>query len=195
MLNPVPAASIATNQARAPTSPVAPQPPARSAEPAPATSRRPPEGSRTGIGPRAQAALVTARADPAAGADKGADGLDEAGRAEVAALAARDSEVRRHETAHARTGGPFAGAPSYSTITGPDGRAYAVGGQVPIDVAPLDGDPEATIAKMEQVKAAALAPAEPSAADRGIAALADAQRQQAAAELSALRSATLDITA
>ena len=56
---------------------------------------------------------------------------------------------------------------------GPDGNRYAIGGEVSIDVAPVDGDPEATIAKMEIVKAAALAPAEPSAQDRKVAAIAE----------------------
>jgi hypothetical protein len=54
-------------------------------------------------------------------------------------------------------------------------------------VAPVQDDPEATITKMEIVKAAALAPAEPSAADRQIAALADSQRMQAIADLNQVR--------
>lgn len=116
-----------------------------------------------------------------------ADGLTEAERAMVQDLSARDQEVRRHEEAHARVGGEFAGQPSYTYQTGPDGQRYAIGGEVPIDVAPVPGDPEATIVKMEVVKRAALAPAEPSDADRRIAALADAQRLQALAELNASR--------
>lgn len=105
----------------------------------------------------------------------------------IAKLKARDREVRTHEAAHATVGGPHAGHPSYTYQTGPDGMRYAIGGEVPIDVSPVRGDPEATIAKMEQVKAAALAPAEPSGADRKIAALAEAQRAQAMADLAALR--------
>ncbi|MEM6825981.1 MAG: putative metalloprotease CJM1_0395 family protein, partial [Pseudomonadota bacterium] len=85
--------------------------------------------------------------------------------------------------------GEFAGEPSYSYQTGPDGRQYAVGGEVPIDVSPVPDDPEATIAKMDVVKRAALAPAEPSTADRRVAAEADAKRLAAMAELMALRSA------
>lgn len=107
----------------------------------------------------------------------------------VDALRARDREVRDHEEAHARVGGEFAGEPSYSYQTGPDGRQYAVGGEVPIDVSPVPDDPEATIAKMDVVKRAALAPAEPSTADRRVAAEADAKRLAAMAELMALRSA------
>ena len=102
-------------------------------------------------------------------------------------LSARDREVRAHEEAHARVGGAYAGQPSYTFQTGPDGKRYAVGGEVPIDVAPVSGDPEATIEKMRIVKAAALAPAEPSAADRQVAQLAEAQKLQAMAELNQQR--------
>ena len=104
-------------------------------------------------------------------------------------LRARDREVRDHEQAHARVGGAYASQPSYSYQTGPDGQRYAVGGEVKIDVSPIANDPEATIAKMLIVKAAALAPAEPSSADRQVAALAEATRSQAQAELTSLKAA------
>lgn len=116
-------------------------------------------------------------------------GLTEAEKETVAQLKARDREVRNHEEAHARVGGQFAGAPSYTFQSGPDGQQYAVGGEVAIDVAPVADDPEATIEKMEVVKAAALAPAEPSAQDRKVASLADAQRTQAIGDLAELRRA------
>jgi hypothetical protein len=121
--------------------------------------------------------------------------LSQEEQAVVAELRARDREVRDHEQAHARVGGPYAGEPSYSYQTGPDGQRYAIGGEVAIDVAPIDGDPEATIQKMEVVKAAALAPAEPSGQDRKVAALADAQRMQAIADLASLRQAVSDAPA
>ncbi len=60
-----------------------------------------------------------------------------------------------------------------------------MGGEVQIDSSPIAGDPEATIEKMRVVKAAALAPAEPSGQDRKVAAAADAAAQQARAELAA----------
>jgi len=91
--------------------------------------------------------------------------------------------VRRHEQAHAAVGGQYAGSPSYTYQTGPDGQRYAIGGEVPIDVSPVKGDAQATISKMEVVKAAALAPAEPSGADRRVASLADSIRAQAVADL------------
>jgi hypothetical protein len=103
-------------------------------------------------------------------------------------MAARDREVRQHEQAHARAGGSQAGSPSFSYQTGPDGKRYAIGGEVPIDTAPVPDDPEATIAKMAIVKAAALAPAEPSMPDRRIAAQAESTQLAALAELAASRS-------
>ncbi|MFC4653621.1 MULTISPECIES: putative metalloprotease CJM1_0395 family protein [Rheinheimera] len=102
---------------------------------------------------------------------------------EIAELKARDQEVRVHEQAHAAIGGQYAGSPSYEYETGPDGQKYAVGGEVQIDISEIPNDPQATIAKMQQVKAAALAPAEPSGADRAIAAEAGRKMQEARAEL------------
>jgi DNA anti-recombination protein RmuC len=55
---------------------------------------------------------------------------------------------------------------------GPDGKRYAVGGEVSIDVSKIPGDPQATLDKADQVRRAALAPAEPSAQDRRVASLA-----------------------
>ncbi len=108
--------------------------------------------------------------------------LSEEEKEQVADLKKRDAEVRRHERAHAQAGGQHAGAPSFSYQRGPDGRSYAVGGEVPIDVSPVPGDPQATIRKMEQVARAALAPTDPSSQDRAIAARAASQKLQAQAE-------------
>jgi len=118
-----------------------------------------------------------------------AQGLTEAEQAQVRDLRARDREVRNHEQAHARVGGQYAGQPTYSYQVGPDGQRYAIGGAGSIDVTPIADDPQATIQKMEVVKAAALAPAKPSSADRQVASLADAQMAQAQADLMAQRMA------
>jgi hypothetical protein len=48
----------------------------------------------------------------------------------------------------------------------PDGCDYALGGEVAIDTSAIAGDPEATLRKMEQIRRAALAPANPSGQDR-----------------------------
>lgn len=96
---------------------------------------------------------------------------------EVEELKDRDREVRTHEQAHAAVGGQYAGSPSYEFETGPDGQRYAVGGEVSIDVS-REPEPEETLRKMQQVRAAALAPAEPSPQDLRVA----SEAQQKAAE-------------
>ncbi|MFQ5346984.1 MAG: putative metalloprotease CJM1_0395 family protein [Rhodothalassiaceae bacterium] len=108
--------------------------------------------------------------------------LTEEEQAQVAALKARDREVRAHEGAHRAAGGDLTGPPRFEFETGPDGRQYAVGGEVSIDRSPEPGDPEATIAKLERVIRAALAPAEPSSQDLAVAAQARADLLQARAE-------------
>ncbi|NOU52776.1 catalase [Pseudoalteromonas sp. JBTF-M23] len=112
--------------------------------------------------------------------DTRSENEEKAQQQEVQELKARDQEVRLHEQAHARVGGQYAGSPSYEYQRGPDGNNYAVGGEVMIDVAEVPGDPRETIDKMQTVRAAALAPAEPSGADRAIAA--DATQKLAAAQ-------------
>ncbi len=99
-------------------------------------------------------------------------------------LAQRDREVRVHEQAHKSAGGQYAGAIHFDFQRGPDGKNYAVGGHVNIDVSPIPDDPAATLVKMQQVVRAALAPAEPSPADRSVAAKASGQAAEARQELS-----------
>ncbi len=135
--------------------------------------------------------IIQLSASAARKAGAGADGLTEEEKAEVADLKRQDAETRRHEQAHANAGGPYAGAPSYTYERGPDGRSYAVAGTTPIDVTAISGDPAATSRKMETVKRAALAPAEPSAQDRKVAAQADAEKRAAQAELTAQSTAEL----
>lgn len=101
---------------------------------------------------------------------------------QVQELKARDQEVRAHEQAHATVGGPYAGQPTYEYQEGPDGRRYAVGGEVAIDASPIANNPDATIRKMDIVIRAALAPAEPSPQDRQVAQQAQATRLQAQIE-------------
>ena len=117
------------------------------------------------------------------GAASNPNQLSEEEEQEVEDLKAQDREVRAHEQAHKTVGGPYAGAVSYETTTGPDGRDYAVSGEVQIDVSPITDNPEATVRKMEIVERAALAPAEPSPQDRAVAAQARTTKIQAQAEL------------
>lgn len=104
-------------------------------------------------------------------------------RLQVQDLAARDREVRNHERAHAAVGGLYAGSPTYTFERGPDGINYAVGGEVSISLGAISGDPEATIQKAQVVRRAALAPSEPSAQDRSVAAQAVQIESQARVEL------------
>lgn len=97
-------------------------------------------------------------------------GLSQEELKKLSDLKARDREVRAHEAAHQAAGGQHAGAISFTYERGPDGAQYAVGGEVSIDVSPVQGDPQATIEKMRIVRAAAMAPAEPSGQDRAVAA-------------------------
>ena len=104
----------------------------------------------------------------------------------IAELSARDREVRAHEQAHAAVGGKYAGAPSFSFERGPDGVNYAVSGEVPISLPRIGDDPQAALRAAEQVRQAALAPAEPSAQDQRVAAQAAQIAVEARAELVAL---------
>ncbi len=91
-------------------------------------------------------------------------------QAQMDALKKRDSEVKAHEKAHQTAGGTYAGAATYTYQQGPDGKKYAVGGEVSIDASPIRNDPKATITKMQTVERAALAPAQPSSQDMHVAA-------------------------
>ncbi len=110
--------------------------------------------------------------------------LTEEEAAELTELRSRDREVRAHEQAHIAAAGSYAqGGPSYEYQEGPDGNKYAVGGEVGIDASPIPGDPEATIDKAQQVRAAALAPATPSSQDQRVAAAATQMATEARIEL------------
>lgn len=99
-----------------------------------------------------------------------------------------DAEVRAHEMAHIAAGGEYitSGA-NFSYRQGPDGKNYAVGGEVSIDTSPEPGDPEATLQKMQRVRAAALAPAQPSSQDLKVASNAASLTAKAMAEITQLK--------
>ncbi|MBC8413373.1 MAG: hypothetical protein ISR96_04005 [Nitrospira sp.] len=95
--------------------------------------------------------------------------LSEEEKEEVTRLKERDSEVRQHEQAHLAAAGQYAKGVSYDFEIGPDGQAYAVGGEVAIDTSEVRGNPDATIAKARAIQRAANAPAHPSSQDRSVA--------------------------
>ncbi len=105
-------------------------------------------------------------------------------QAETAKLKKRDQEVRSHEQAHiAAAGGLARGGATFSFQRGPDGKQYAIGGEVNIDSSPVSGNPQATIRKAQQIRSAALAPANPSAQDRAVAASASSLEAEAQREI------------
>ncbi|MEL6716717.1 MAG: putative metalloprotease CJM1_0395 family protein, partial [Planctomycetota bacterium] len=118
---------------------------------------------------------------------RGTDGepLTREEETEVRELQARDKEVRAHEEAHKAAAGDLAlGGPTYEYDKGPDGRDYAVGGEV--QIALKEGEtPEETADNARRARRAALAPAEPSSQDLKVAAEAaqmEAEANRAAAE-------------
>ncbi|MCB2180511.1 MAG: hypothetical protein KQH63_00610 [Desulfobulbaceae bacterium] len=116
---------------------------------------------------------------------KGSDGepLSRDELAQLTALKHADAAVRAHEQAHLTAAGGLAkGGASFSYKQGPDGRKYAVGGEVQIDTS-KGATPEETLSKMMRVRAAALAPANPSPQDRKVAAAAASSMSKARQEL------------
>ena len=108
--------------------------------------------------------------------------LSEQEQNDVDELKQIDGKVRRHEEAHMAAGGDLVrGGVSYGYKVGPDGKSYAVSGEVSIDTSVVKDDPDATIQKMEKVKRAALAPADPSGQDRSVAS--DAAQKEAEAQM------------
>ncbi|MCF6201348.1 MAG: hypothetical protein L3J42_04400 [Hydrogenimonas sp.] len=101
----------------------------------------------------------------------------------VAELQVRDTQVRAHEAAHlAAAGGIASGGASFSYQRGPDGKMYAIGGEVPIS-AGGGGSAQETVKRMRQVAAAAMAPADPSPQDYAVAANARSEEMKALQEL------------
>lgn len=104
---------------------------------------------------------------------------------EVEKLRERDQKVRRHEQAHlSAAGGLAVGGAHYRFKTGPDGRQYAVVGEVGLKI-PAGGTPEEKLRTAAQLERAALAPEEPSSSDRNIAAKARQQKAEAQQEINA----------
>jgi hypothetical protein len=105
-------------------------------------------------------------------------------QAEVRELQKRDREVHAHEAAHRAAAGGLASGGNYTYTRGPDGRSYAVGGEVTIRM-PSTDDPRERVRLAETVRRAALAPADPSPQDRQVAANASAMAAQARSEVQA----------
>jgi hypothetical protein len=99
-------------------------------------------------------------------------------------LQSASTRVKAHEQAHmAVLGGAAGGGIHYTYVRGPHGGRYAVAGSIDVDLEPVHGNPEATIKKAKQIWRAALAPANPSAADMKVAAEAQRMIRQARQEI------------
>ena len=95
-----------------------------------------------------------------------------------------DKKVKAHEMAHmAAGGGLITSGASFTYQQGPDGKRYAVAGEVGINTSLVQGDPKATLQKMQQVKRAALAPMGPSPQDLKVTSQATIQESKALSEL------------
>ncbi len=123
--------------------------------------------------------------------ESGDEKLNEDDLRKVEELKKIDKRVHTHEQAHLSAAGGYArGGATYDYVTGPDGNKYANAGHVNIDTS-KERTPEATIRKANIVQKAALAPADPSPADKQIAAYAAKMAMEAEQELAEKQKAKL----
>jgi hypothetical protein len=180
-----PALTLGTGAHWAPS--VRPVTPVRPIEKQPWPASEPSRSEEAGGPIRSTAYQRNADGDEASFSSK-LDELTKEEQEQVEKLKKRDQEVRTHEQAHLSAAGALArGGASYTYQRGPDSKRYAVGGSVQIDTSP-GKTPEETIAKAQQIRRAALAPAEPSSTDRAVAAKAAQMETKARAELAKQRS-------
>lgn len=111
-------------------------------------------------------------------------------RAEVMDLQTIEDKVIAHEQAHMAAGGEFTGGASYGYSMGPDGKRYITSGEVSISV-PSTGEPEDLLHAMDRVRAAALAPADPSSQDQSVAARATSRMASLRTEIARQKAAEI----
>jgi hypothetical protein len=154
----------------------------------PAVENRPDSAAESGEQNKGTVAeeQEAAGANPSRGKSPDGEPLDQAEVARLLELKKADAAVRAHEQAHlAAAGGLAKGGASFAYQKGPDGREYAVAGEVQIDTS-KGATPAETIARMTRVRAAALAPADPSAQDLKVAQAASMAMAEASMELHAV---------
>jgi hypothetical protein len=111
-----------------------------------------------------------------------ADELSPEDKELVKKLQARDAQVKAHEAAHQAAGAGLTGAASFTYQQGPDGKMYAIGGEVSITMK-TGSTPEETIANARQVAAAAMAAGDPSPQDYAVASSARVMEMKAQQQL------------
>lgn len=105
----------------------------------------------------------------------------------VAELQQIDRRVRDHERAHLAAGsGVITSTADFTYTYGPDGRAYAIAGEVGIDTSP-ESKPEDNIYKGQRIQAAALAPRDPSPTDYHVASIGSRMELQGRSDLAQQR--------
>ena len=152
--------------------------------PEPAQENKPQEASESGTTSAAE------QTGPRGALKGGSDSMEltPEEKARLEDLRAADAAVRTHEMAHIMAGGQYIlRRAQFSFVLGPDGKLYAVGGEVQIDTSEVPDDPEATIQKAQAVRRAALAPGNPSPADLRVAAAATRMEFEARMELARQR--------
>lgn len=139
-----------------------------------------PKSKSTALKEQASQPLTSTDAD----SEKNDNSLSVSEQREIQQLKNRDREVKAHELAHLSVGGRYVtSAAKFSYEKGSDGQLYAVAGEVSINTSEFPGDPRATLLKAQVIARAALAPANPSAQDRNVAAQATSMILQARVEL------------
>lgn len=139
--------------------------------------------SRQATGEEGEVFALKPRNDEDSPSNPRTEELSAEDRHQVEKLKSTDRNVRAHEAAHVAAGGNLvtSGA-TFSFETGPDGQRYAVAGEVGIDTS-KGRTPEETLVRAQQIRAAALAPADPSGQDRAVAAAASQMAADARAEI------------
>lgn len=135
--------------------------------------------------PESDDAKAAARRDKQAGETE----LSPEEQRRIAELKRIDAAVRAHEQAHIAVGRELiTSGPNYEYTYGPDGKRYAVGGEVGIDTSP-EREPEANIDKGQRIQDTALAPVDPSPQDYRVAATGKQLEDQGRRDLRAERAA------
>jgi hypothetical protein len=130
---------------------------------------------------RVKITITSGKPQPASPTDPVVDVSRAVRNAELASI---DGAVRAHEQAHLAALGVYAqtGA-EYDYLITADGRRYAVGGSVSVNLQPVPGDPEATIRKARALIMAAYSPTSPSGPDMRVAAEAYRMEMEAVRQL------------
>ncbi|GAB6183639.1 putative metalloprotease CJM1_0395 family protein [Thermodesulfovibrio hydrogeniphilus] len=93
-----------------------------------------------------------------------------------------ERKVVAHEMAHKAVAGKYAGPVNYGYTKGPDGKLYITSGEVSLALSE-EATPEETVEKMEIIKRAAMAPADPSPQDIRVAQTAAIKEMRARMEM------------